>query len=116
MSIILQDAVHLETPFRSPVRPAAPLDPRTASGEGDVSFEVESPGGYRRTVTGTIAYLDDEAKTYMVRTRWGADPGASAGHQEDDRERRVGASGYNRRRTCGFPLAPSVGNGRNATE
>ena len=67
MSIILQDPVHLETPFRSPVRPAAPLDLRTASGEGDVSFEVESPGGYRRTVTGTIAYLDDEAKTYMVR-------------------------------------------------
>jgi hypothetical protein len=32
-----------------------------------VSFELESPGGYRRTVTGTIAYLDDEAHTYMLR-------------------------------------------------
>jgi hypothetical protein len=66
MSIILQDPVHFETPTRSPVRPAAPLDPRTASGEREVSFELESRGGYRRTVTGTIAYLDDEAQTYMV--------------------------------------------------
>jgi hypothetical protein len=66
MSIILQDPIHLESPSRSPVRPAAPLDPRTASGEREVSFELESPGGYRRTVTGTIAYLDDEAQTYMV--------------------------------------------------
>ena len=72
MSIILQDPVHLETPTRSPVRPAAPLDPRTASGERKVSFEVESRGGYRRTVTGTIAYLDDEAQTYMVLTSDGA--------------------------------------------
>lgn len=67
MSIILQDLVHLETPSRSPVRPAAPLDPGTASGGRQVYFELESPGGYRRTVTGTIAYLDDEAQTYMVR-------------------------------------------------
>lgn len=72
MSIILQDQVHLETPTRSPVRPAAPLDPRTASGERQVSFELESPGGYRRTVTGTIAYLDDEAQTYMVLATDGA--------------------------------------------
>jgi hypothetical protein len=66
MSIVLQDPVHLETPTRSPVRPAAPLDRRTVSGERKVSFELESPGGYRRTVTGTIAYLDEEAHTYMV--------------------------------------------------
>ena len=66
-SIILQDPVEFETPSRSPVRPAAPLDPRTASEEREVSFELESPGGYRRTVTGTIAYLDDEAQTYMLR-------------------------------------------------
>jgi hypothetical protein len=72
MSIILQDPVHLERPTRSPVRPAAPLDRRTASGERDVSFELESPGGYLRTVTGTIAYIDDEAKTYMVRAPDGA--------------------------------------------
>ncbi len=66
MSIILQDPVEFETPTRSRVRPAAPLDPRTVSGERKVSFELESPGGYRRTVTGTIAYLDEEAQTYMV--------------------------------------------------
>jgi hypothetical protein len=72
MSTILQDPVHFETPTRSPVRPAAPLDPRTVSGERKASFELESPGGYRRTVTGTIAYLDDEAQTYMVRALDGA--------------------------------------------
>jgi hypothetical protein len=33
---------------------------------GDVSFELESRGGYRRIVTGTIAYLDEEAHAYMV--------------------------------------------------
>jgi hypothetical protein len=32
-----------------------------------VTFELESPGGYLRRVTGTIAYLDNEAQTYMVR-------------------------------------------------
>jgi hypothetical protein len=67
MSIVLQDPVHLETPSRTPIRPAAPLDPATAAGERAVTFGVESPGGYRRTVTGTIAYLDEEAQTYMVR-------------------------------------------------
>jgi hypothetical protein len=72
MSTILQDPVHFETPTRSPVSPVAPLDPRTVYGERKVSFEVESRGGYRRTVTGTIAYLDDEAQTYMVLTPDGA--------------------------------------------
>lgn len=31
-----------------------------------VSFELESQGGYRRIVTGTIAYADEEAHAYMV--------------------------------------------------
>ena len=35
------------------------------------SFEVESPGGYARTVVGRLAYFDDEAQTYMVLTRSG---------------------------------------------
>ena len=35
------------------------------------SFEVESPGGYARTVVGQLAYFDDEAQTYMVLTRSG---------------------------------------------
>jgi hypothetical protein len=67
MSIILEDPVHFETPTRSRVRPAAPLDPESASGSREISFELESPGGYRRTVTGRIAYLDNEAQTYMLR-------------------------------------------------
>ncbi len=67
MSIIWQDPVHPWTPSRSPVLPTALLDPGTATGEREVSFELESAGGYRRTVTGTIAYLDEEAQTYMAR-------------------------------------------------
>jgi hypothetical protein len=35
------------------------------------SFEVESRGGYARTVVGRLAYFDDEAQTYMVLTRDG---------------------------------------------
>jgi hypothetical protein len=31
------------------------------------TFELESHGGYAHTVTGTIAYLDEEARTFMVR-------------------------------------------------
>jgi hypothetical protein len=31
------------------------------------SFELESHGGYARSVIGTIAYLDEEAQTFMVR-------------------------------------------------
>jgi hypothetical protein len=34
--------------------------------KGKTSFELASRGGYVRTVTGTIAYLDEEAQTYMV--------------------------------------------------
>ena len=33
---------------------------------GRTSFELASRGGYLRTVTGTVAYLDEEAETYMV--------------------------------------------------
>jgi hypothetical protein len=33
----------------------------------ETSFELESPGGHARTVTGTIAYLDEQAHTFMVR-------------------------------------------------
>jgi hypothetical protein len=35
------------------------------------SFEVESRGGYARTVVGRLAYFDEEAQTYMVLTRDG---------------------------------------------
>jgi hypothetical protein len=71
MGIIMEDPVHLETPSRSPVRPTASVDARTAFRKRELSFELESPGGHRRTVTGTIAYLDESADTYMVRTRVG---------------------------------------------
>jgi hypothetical protein len=33
---------------------------------GTTSFELASRGGYARTVTGRVAYLDEEAQTYMV--------------------------------------------------
>jgi hypothetical protein len=70
----LIDTVRIEVPTRSPVQPAAPLNPpdaATASRSPERSFEVESRGGYARTVVGKVAYLDDEAQTYMVLTRAG---------------------------------------------
>lgn len=70
----LTDTVRIEAPKRSPVKPAAPLDnPRdaTESRPPERSFEVESRGGYARTVVGRVAYLDDEAQAYMVLTRAG---------------------------------------------
>ena len=33
---------------------------------GWTSFELASRGGFVRTVTGTVAYLDEEAETYIV--------------------------------------------------
>ena len=49
------------------------LDPPrdNASRSAERSFEVESRGGFARTVVGQVAYLDDEAQTYMVLTRDG---------------------------------------------
>ena len=71
----LIDTVRIEVPTRSPVQPAAPLNPpgdaATGSRSPERSFEVESRGGYARTVVGQVAYLDDEAQTYMVLTRVG---------------------------------------------
>ena len=71
----LTDTVRIDTPARSPVEPAAPLDsPRdvaTESRSAERSFEVESRGGYARIVMGRIAYLDEEAQAYMVLTRAG---------------------------------------------
>jgi hypothetical protein len=39
---------------------------RTHVPAGRTKFELESRGGYLRTVTGTVAYLDEDAQTYMV--------------------------------------------------
>lgn len=71
----LMDRVRIEVPKSSPVRPTAPVGPprdiSTESRSRERSFEVESPGGYLRTVVGQLAYFDDEAQTYMVLTRSG---------------------------------------------
>ena len=68
----LTDPVHIEVPARTPIQPAAPLDPpRETAPEPRPpkrSFHLESRGGHSRTVVGTVAYLDGEAHTYMVRT------------------------------------------------
>jgi hypothetical protein len=71
----LMETVRVEAPTRPPVKPAAPLDAArdaaTESRSPERSFETESRGGYARTVVGRVAYLDDEAQTYMVLTRAG---------------------------------------------
>jgi hypothetical protein len=40
---------------------------RGSGAASEISFELESHGGYARTVMGTVAYLDEEAQTFMVR-------------------------------------------------
>ena len=69
----LIDTVRIEVPTRSPVQPVSPLDPSwddaSESQSRERSFEVESRGGYARTVVGRLAHFDDEAQTYMVLTR-----------------------------------------------
>jgi hypothetical protein len=71
----LIDPVRSEAPTRTPIKPTASLDASRDSATGsrspERSFEVESRGGYARTVVGRVAYLDDEAQTYMVLTRAG---------------------------------------------
>lgn len=37
----------------------------------ETSFELRSHGGYARTVRGKVAYLDEEAQTFMVRVAGG---------------------------------------------
>ncbi len=39
---------------------------RSGGVSAETSFELRSRGGYARSVTGTIAYLDEEAQTFMV--------------------------------------------------
>jgi hypothetical protein len=71
----LMETVHIEAPTRSPSKPEVPVDARrdtpSESRSLERSFEVESRGGYARTVVGRLAYFDDEAQTYMVLTRSG---------------------------------------------
>jgi hypothetical protein len=44
---------------------------RQGGGRTETSFELSSHGGYARTVIGTVAYLDEEAQTFMIRARDG---------------------------------------------
>jgi hypothetical protein len=66
----LTDPVHLEVPDRAAVQPAAPVDGamHVPSDPTQRSFHLESRGGYLRKIRGSIAYIDEEARTYMVRT------------------------------------------------
>jgi hypothetical protein len=69
----LMDAVRTEAPAAAPSKPVVPVaaarDTTTESRSHERSFEVESRGGFARTVVGRLAYFDDEAQTYMVLTR-----------------------------------------------
>ena len=57
--------------LHEPVRSSDPADEvrdasRARGPRGKTSFQLTSRGGYVRTVTGTVAFLDAEAETYMV--------------------------------------------------
>jgi hypothetical protein len=82
MAVILQDPTRERDPSSRHAFPDLPVEPelrasptlaedliaRYGAGEAATeTFEVESHGGYLRTVTGTIAYLDEEAETFMLR-------------------------------------------------
>ena len=57
--------------LHEPVRTSDPADEvrdasRARGPRGKTSFQLASRGGYVRTVTGTVAFFDAEAETYMV--------------------------------------------------
>jgi hypothetical protein len=53
-----EEIITLDDDIRDALRPHVPA--------GRTKFELESRGGYLRTETGTVAYLDEDAQTYMV--------------------------------------------------
>ncbi len=53
-----EEIITLDDDIRDALRPHVPA--------GRTEFELESRGGYLRSVTGTVAYLDEDAQTYMV--------------------------------------------------
>jgi hypothetical protein len=68
MAVLTDPVRPLDIPARTPMEPAAPLDEFPPDPDPRlVSFELESPGGYARTIVGHIAWLDREANTYVVR-------------------------------------------------
>ena len=84
MAVLLQDPSRTHDPSSRHAFPEVKADatlraPRTLAeellaGYRDAqaapwtSFELESHGGYARTVSGTVVYLDEEAQTFMVRS------------------------------------------------
>jgi|SRR5436309_8323558 len=87
MTVILQDPVDSRDPSSRHAFPAVDgeeelrasatlaeqllLEFHAGRTAGETTFAVESRGGYARTVTGSVAYLDEEANTFMVRARDG---------------------------------------------
>jgi len=61
-----RDELRQRPAMRVPAR--APADDVRAALRrgGTTSFELASRGGYARTVTGWVAFLDEDAQTYMV--------------------------------------------------
>jgi hypothetical protein len=53
-----EEIITLDDDIRDALQPHVPA--------GRTKFELESRGGFLRTVTGTVAYLDEDAQTYMV--------------------------------------------------
>ena len=53
-----EEIITLDDDIRDALQPHIPT--------GRTKFELESRGGFLRTVTGTVAYLDEDAQTYMV--------------------------------------------------
>jgi hypothetical protein len=83
MAVTLQDPIQQRDPssrhaFRevggeAPLRAVRTLAEELIAGfhataqRPETTFEVASHGGYARTVTGTVTFLDEEAQTFMVR-------------------------------------------------
>ena len=53
-----EEIITLDDDIRDALQPHIPT--------GRTKFELESRGGFLHTVTGTVAYLDEDAQTYMV--------------------------------------------------
>ena len=69
--VTLADPVQLNVPDRTAIQPVAPVDEVMLVPPDPTptrTFQLQSRGGYLRTVTGTVAYLDAEAHTLVVRT------------------------------------------------
>jgi hypothetical protein len=63
----LQEFLEPDQEAKADGRSPEPVGNPPSTPLGKTSFQLASRGGYVRTVTGTVAYLDEEAQTYMVR-------------------------------------------------